>query len=98
MKTYSELSAQHEASFPGKKIGIDEILNKSIIVNDFKVKDSKFTDGSGICLTLAIVFETEERVVFSGSKVLLDFLKKLSKQDFPFTAAIKKEYRAYKFS
>ena len=98
MKTFAELTVQHDALFPGKKIGIEYILDQKIVVLDWKVRDSKFKDGSGKCLHLSLEFQGEKRVLFSGSMILADILAKLPKEDFPFETTIKRQYRALKFT
>ena len=44
-------------SFEGDKIKIDKVLNKLIVVEDYKIEPSKFEKGNGKCLFLQIVVD-----------------------------------------
>jgi len=71
----------------GDKITIEEILDKSVMILDYRTGDSKFSR-DGTCLTLQIEYEGKVRVIFTGSGVLKEDLETLSKDDFPFTSTI----------
>ena len=98
MKKFGDLNIQpDEELFAGKKIDMDDIIDKVIIVHDYKVGPSKYND-KPFCLTLQITFEGKKRIVFSGSKGLEGVLKKAKKEDFPFETIIRKEGKGLKFS
>lgn len=84
--------------FTGEKIKIDKILNREIIVNDWKIEDSKFVDKGDKCLYLQIDFGGEKRVLFSGSKVLMDMIKQVPIEKFPFSTTIVKQDEHLEFS
>ena len=72
-------------SFTGEKIGIRKILNKQIIVHEFVIEPSNF---KGDRLKLQITFNDDKRIVFCGSTYLMDGIKKVPADGFPFTATI----------
>lgn len=100
MKTFKDFGITPASpSFTGDKIEIYNILNKEIIVNDHKIEPSKYPEkGNGNRLTLQIKIDEKDRVVFTGSVILMDMIQKVNKEDFPFTATIIKENKGYKFT
>lgn len=85
--------------FTGEKIEIFNVLNKEIIVMDHKIEDSKYPEkGNGKRLTLQVEVDGKERVIFTGSVILQDLIKKVPAASFPFTATIIKENKGYKFT
>jgi len=98
MKKFGDLNIQpDEELFAGKKIDMDDIIDKTIIVHDYKVGPSKYND-KPFCLTLQITFEDKKRIVFSGSKGLENTIRKATKEDFPFETTITREGKGLKFS
>jgi len=86
-------------SLEGDKIKIDRILNKSIIVETFRVENSKFTEkGCGECLYLQIMLDNEKRVVFSGSANLIDMINRVPEGGFPFETTIIKNNGRFEFT
>lgn len=81
--------------FTGEKIKIERILNKEIIVSAFEVSPSKY---DGDYLSMQIEVGSEKRVVFTGSKILIDLIKRVPKDSFPFSATIVKENEYYEFT
>lgn len=91
MKEFSQLGLKKKSrQFVGDKIKISKLVQKEIIVHDFKVGPSKF-EGAGKCLSMQIEFEQEKRVVFTRGSVLIDLLEQADKNDFPFKAIIVRE-------
>jgi len=98
MNKFSDLNIEpDEKIFSGKKIDMEDIIDKEIIVHDWKVGESKYND-KPFCLTLQITFEGKQRVVFSGSRGLESTVKKATKDQFPFETTIKREGKWLKFS
>lgn len=86
-------------NFVGDKIKISKILNKEIKVIDYKEGPSKFTDkGSGMRLDLQIELEGKKHVVFTGSVYLMDMIKKVPKDKFPFTTTIVEDNERLEFT
>jgi len=86
--------------FVGDKIKISKIINKEIIVLDHKIEDSKIYKerGSGKCLCLQISISNEKHVVFTGSTGLIDAIKQIPDNGFPFTTTIIKENERFEFN
>ncbi len=80
----------------GKKIAIEEVLNKIIIVHHYRVKQSKFYE-SGQCIYIQISFENEKRVLFTGSYGLLHYLEQIQPDQFPVEATIIKDNKWFHF-
>lgn len=57
----------------------------------------KYPDKGKDALVLQIEFEGESRIVFTGSKVLIDQITQVVNDDFPFKASIVKNGEQYKF-
>lgn len=84
-------------NFIGKSIPIDDLINKEIIVYHYKIVDSTKRAGTK-CLYLQIETEGERRVLFSGSKPLLETIQSIKEDDFPFKTTIRKEYKSFQFT
>lgn len=102
MKSFSDLGIP-TSNFSGKKIEIEEVIDCDITVTAFKIGPSKYPDsrrGNGLCLTLQIIHEGEERIVFTGSTILQDQVSKASAMDgIPFTTTIiTLKPKGYKFT
>ena len=95
MKSFSDF-AKEEKPLDGDKIKIDDLLNKEVIIKDFKVAKSKY-EGKGDYMTLQIEENGQTRVSFTGSLVLINQCKRY-KDEMPFKATIKKVERYYTFS
>ncbi len=85
-------------SFVGDKIKIDRLLNREIIVHDFKIGDSQFDKGCKKCLHLQIAIGETKHVVFTGSAVLMELIDRIPKTEFPFVTTIKKENDRFEFT
>lgn len=98
MFNFSDLGIQpKENTFTGKKIEIDDVLNTEIIVESFKIEDSKKKQGTKY-LTLQIQSNQTKRVVFTGSKNLMDLVSQVPKDKFPFKTIIKKNDKRLEFT
>lgn len=84
-------------SFVGEKIQVQKLFNLEIIVHDFKIEPSKKVEGTEL-LTLQIEKSNEKRIVFTGSTVLIDQIKRVGKNQFPFTTTIKGDNDYYEFT
>ncbi|MDP1763060.1 MAG: hypothetical protein Q8L07_04165 [Sediminibacterium sp.] len=83
--------------FTGDKMSIDRILNRDITVHDYRIADSKVKENTKY-LQLQISIDTTMHVVFTGSTMLMDIIKKVDKSKLPFTTRIVKENRRYDFT
>jgi hypothetical protein len=99
MKRFSDLNITiNTDNFSGEKIKINQILNKSIIIIDYKVVKSKFKDKTEDCLYLAFKYNNNLRITFTGSKILINILNLIQKDDFPFETKIKLKNKGYIFT
>lgn len=100
MKKFSELGIKHQTTaFTGDKIKIERILNCKIEVQAFRIVDSKFEGkGNGKCLHLQLKKDGEQRVLFTGSTILMQMIEQVKQEDFPFETTIVNENDCYLFS
>jgi hypothetical protein len=86
-------------SFTGDKIKISRLLNRKIIVEDFKIANSNYTEkGNGKCLHLQIVVDGTRHVTFTGSGVLQQQIEQISRSNFPFETVIVKNNDSFSFT
>lgn len=85
-------------SFEGDKIKVDKILNRSVIVHDFKIEASKYEKGNGKCLYIQIEVDSTKRLLMSGSSTLMDMIQQVPKDKFPFSTIIVKENERLQFT
>ena len=79
-------------SFVGDKIKVEKIIDKAIVIHAFKIAHSKFEKiGKEDCLHLQIEFNGEKRVFFSGSVTLINIIKQVPEDSFPFQATLTKQ-------
>lgn len=91
MKDFKEFGIVPDSKGPvGEKININKVLNVNIVVEAFWDQPSKY-EGKDRCLYLQFVFQGSQRVIFISSKSLLEMVKKVPKDGFPFRARIIKE-------
>jgi len=76
-----------EKTFIGDKIKLNDLVDREIIIESYKIDKSKYNDGQ--CLSLQIVFDNQKRVVFSGSEVIKDQVVKYQEK-LPFITTVKK--------
>lgn len=89
MNKFSDLNINKNLPMSGEKIKIKHILNQLIIIKDYKIIDSKYNKNkSGKCLEIQIIYNSEIRVVFTGSDVLIDQIKQIDKNFFPLETTI----------
>jgi hypothetical protein len=101
MKTVSQFNIQAPSKgFEGDKIKMSRILNREIVVHDFKIEDSKVfkEKGPGKCLQLQISFNNEKHVVFTGASGLIEVIQQIPSNGFPFTTTIVEENDRYIFT
>jgi hypothetical protein len=100
MKNFKQFDIKPESkAFEGDKIKIERVINKEIIVEAFKIEDSKYKEkGNGKCLHLQIHVDNQKRVLFSGSSTLQEMIQRVKPEDFPFTTIIIKQNDRYQFS
>ena len=99
MKEFKNLGIKPNINyFIGDKIKIDRLLNKEIIVYKYKIEDSKFQKKNNKCLYLQIKLNDMDYVVFSGSRILIEMIEQVNKNDFPFKTTIIRNEDRLEFS
>lgn len=103
MNRFSQFNIKAPAKgFEGGKIKMSRILNREIVVHDFKIEESKVPafreKGSGKCLHLQISFDNEMHVVFTSSGGLIETIQQVPGNQFPFTTTIIEENDRFKFT
>ncbi len=82
-------------SFVGDKIKMERILNREIVIHEYKLESSKVKSyqerGSDKCLYLQISLNDQKYVLFTGSVCLIEQIEQVPKSNFPFTATIVKD-------
>ena len=88
--------AKDKLPMPGDKKRLGEILNKEILVTDFRVTQSKQRDGEK-CLQIQFVMNSNVYVLFTGSSVLIDQIQS-AKDRIPYKTSVVKVDRYLSFS
>lgn len=88
--------ARDKLPMPGDKKRLDEILNKEILVVDFRVTNSKKRP-EGKCLQIQFVLNGQVCVAFTGSVVLIDQIQS-ARDKMPFRGTVVKIDRYYSLS
>lgn len=99
MKSFADLNIKTKRKILiGDKVKILDILNEEIIVQDYKIETSKYgKNKSGKCLYLQIVHEYKNKVIFTGSDILIELMEQVKDEDLPFKTKIIKESEYYIF-
>lgn len=84
-------------AYVGDKIQVKKILNVQIKVLAFKVEPSKKKPGTDL-LTLQIEKDGDKRVVFTGSTVMIDQIRRVTDDKLPFQTTIKGDNDYYEFT
>lgn len=88
--------AKDKLPMPGKKKRLDEILNREIVVTDFRITKSKRKEGTD-CLQIQFVLDDDVFVAFTGSAVLSDQIQ-AARDNIPFRGTVVKIDKYYSFS
>ncbi len=98
MNQFKDFGINVESPFCGEKIKVSKILNKLVVVKDYKINESKFEKSNNDkCLCLQIDVEGENRILFSGSKILINQIQRVDRSMLPFTTMIVKENEHFEF-
>ncbi len=88
--------ARGKLPLPGTKMRLDQILNREILVTDFRIMKSKHHPGQD-CLQFQYLLDDTVCVSFTGSAVLMDQISSVG-DNIPFNATVVKIDRYYSFS
>ncbi|GAB3511792.1 hypothetical protein [Emticicia fontis] len=83
-------------TFVGDKIKIQRVLNRTIQVHAFKIEDSKLNTGK--CLFMQIEINKEKHVIFTGSNSLIESIKQVPENGFPFETTIVQDNQTFQFT
>jgi hypothetical protein len=99
MKRFSDLGiSTHSDSFAGEKIRIARIINREIVILNFKLEPSKYPKNkTGKCLHLQLEVDGEKKVLFTGSDILIKTMEQVKKEDLPVVCKIVQEGEHYEF-
>lgn len=99
MKNFKDLGiTTHSDSLVGEKIKISKVLNRDIVITGYKIEQSKYPKNkSGKCLHLQIELDSEKKIVFTGSDVLISTIEQVSKDDLPIACQIIQEGEHFEF-
>lgn len=90
--------AKEQLPMPGDKKFLNEVLNREILVTDFRIKESKRRQGTK-CLQLQFLLDDKVCVAFTGSSVLIDQVNTAyEKGVIPFQTTIVKVDKYFSFS
>ncbi len=86
--------------FEGEKIKISKVLNREIVVHEYKIEESKLfkEKGTGKCLHLQISFNEEKHIIFTSSGGLISAIQQIPENEFPFITTIVEENDRFKFT
>lgn len=103
MNRFSQFNIKSpQKGFEGDKVKIERILNKEIIIHEYRIEESKIKAyrerGSEKCLYLQISVNDELHVVFTSSAALIDMISQVPQSGFPFMTVIIKENGRLKFT
>lgn len=101
MNKFSDLGITAESkAFTGDKIKIERVLNREIVIHEFKIEPSKLdgNKGNGFCLYLQISIGDIKYLIMTGSGYLQEMIKKVPQDKFPITTTIVKDNERYIFT
>lgn len=103
MKQFSEFGIKPTIKkLIGERIDIDKILGHEIIVEDFRLEDSKIqkykAQGSEKCLHLQFEFNGEKRIIFTSGYMLIEAINKIPTDGLPFKTTIIEKMKRYEFT
>jgi hypothetical protein len=96
MKKFADFA--NDITLDGDKIKIDDVLDKEVVVLNFRIRESKYNERiDSKCLTIQMEIDGKRRIIFSGSEVLSSQLKEYE-HELPFLTTIKKIGKYYKLT
>ncbi len=99
MTSFSELGIKPKTTgFKGDSIHIWELFDKEIKIIRYNIEPSKFTDkGCGKRLSIQITVNGVERLLWTGSEILMDQIERAPKENFPLTTKIIRNGKRFEF-
>jgi hypothetical protein len=98
MNNFKDFKIKPELStFTGDKIKVDKLLNAEISILAYKIEDSKVKQGTKL-LILQLEKSGIKHVLFTGSNILMQMIKQVPEDKFPFKTTIIKESEHLEFT
>lgn len=99
MNAFKDLGINtHVENFAGDKVKISKILNRDIVITNYRIQPSKYPKNkSGKCLHLQIEIDGEKKVIFTGSDVLIHTMEQVKKESLPIACQIIQEGESFEF-
>lgn len=101
MKQFSDFKIKAPIGvFEGKKVPIEDIFNIPIVIKAYRIEESKFKgkNKSNNRLQLSIESNKEHLITFTGSDTLMDMIKQVPEDNFPFETVIRKREKRFEFT
>ena len=99
MKKFSDLNiTQGNQNFSGEKIKLYNLLNREIIITDYRIVQSKYKDANAERLDIELEIDNNKRLTWTGSTRLIETIKQIAKEDLPILTTIVKDGESYRFS
>ncbi len=99
MNEFKNFGIKAEVStLQGEKIRINKVLNYPIIVEKYTISDSKYKEKTDKCLSLQILKDNKQHVIFTGSSVLISMITKVPLESFPFKTTIVQTNEYFEFT
>lgn len=100
MRTFESLGIKPVTeALLGNKIQIKEIVGQKIEIVNFRIETSKYQKNkTGLCLYLQVVHNGENRVVFTGSDMLIEIMKQVDKSMLPIDTKIIENANWFEFA
>lgn len=97
MNQFKDLGIQEpKTGLIGDKIKVERLLDKEIEVERYQIEPSKHFKGD--CLHMQIKKGEDRFVAFTSGTILINMIKQIPLDKFPFKTVIRKENDRYKFS
>lgn len=85
--------------FEGTKIEINELIDRNIVLHDFKIEKSKYPKpGKENCLHLQVAIGEIKYISFTPTLALINQVSQMDKNDLPITTKIIKVGKRLEFS
>ncbi len=100
MKTFKDFNLKPLSNvFVGDKVKIMKVLNKTIIIHAYKTDPSQYPKNKGgKVMTLQIENNGAKGIIFTGSEYLMQQIKQVPEDGFPFETTIIKNGEHFEFS
>ena len=82
MERFGDFVDNAERPFSGDKVKINDLLNREIIIERYKIRPSKYKDKGDQCATVQFKEREDgaEKIFFTGSSVIIGQLEKYSER------------------